>query len=362
MIVAVLALRQEECPANLTECAFRGWHVRTWMFEEQKSSKMELIGEDLSLQHPTWGRLYIRNKRPAGTDVFPSDRVVVMQHNATDGSTIFDVPFNGLSWMDYIASRGFDVYCYDLPGYGRTQRPPQMSEPAENNTPFLHTPDAVDCLSHIVDFVCERRNIGRLCLIGWSWGTAVTSTYAGSNPDRVERLTLYAPVWKRPESARSPLHVDGPITAYRSITREATIKRRRNGLTDEQAVELLPPEWFEQWWDATLAADPGAPPDTLRAPNGVVEDARNTWNVGKSPYDPSKIECPVLVIVGELDPDTQPELAINLFPLLTGAAWKRLTIVSGGTHAIMMEANRMLLFRSVQQFLEEEPPGVAAVN
>lgn len=322
---------------------------------------MDLIGEDLSVRHPTWGRLHVRNKRPAGVERFSSDRVVIMQHNATDGATIFDVPFGGLSWMDYIASHGFDVYCYDLPGYGRSERPRQMSEPPENNAPFLHTPDAVSCLGAVADFVCERRGIETFNLIGWSWGTAVSSIFAGDNPHRVERLALYAPLWARSASDRSPLQVDGVIPAYRRISKAATVKRRRNGLSEELADELLPRDWFDLWWEATLAADPEAEPDTLRAPNGVVEDARNTWNIGKEPYDPSRIRCPVLVIVGELDPDTQPHLAIRLFPRFTGAAWRRLTVVSGGTHAIMMEANRMLLFRSVQQFLEEAPPGIGAV-
>ena len=329
---------------------------------QNRSEHMQLIGEDLSVQHPAWGRIYVRNKRPAGVDDFPPERVVVMQHNATDGSTIFDVPFGGMSWMDYIATSGFDVYCYDLPGYGRSERPPQMSEPAGNNPPFMHTPDAMDCLDHVVKFVCGRRNVERLCLIGWSWGTAVAGRYAGEYPSRIERLVLYAPVWDRTGTGPSAIETDGPITAYRTITREATIKRRRNGLAAEQAVGILPPAWFQQWWDATTAADTGAAPDTIRAPNGVVEDGRNYWNIGNSPYDPSRIKCPVLVIVGELDLDTRPDLAIKLFPLLTSAAWKRLTVVSGGTHAIMMEANRMLLFRSVQQFLEEEPPGLHALR
>jgi hypothetical protein len=50
---------------------------------------------------------------------------------------------------------------------------------------------------------------------------------------------------------------------------------------------------------------------------------------------------PVLVVVGEWDNDTPAYMAQTLFPLLTKAAWKRLSIVSGGTHAIMMENNRM---------------------
>lgn len=322
----------------------------------------DLIGEDLSVEHPSWGRIYVRNKRPAAKETFSPDRIVIMQHGATYGSAAFDLPFGGISWMDYIAARGFDVYCLDQPGYGRSQRPPQMSEPAENNPPFMRTPDAADCLGHVVDFVCQRRGVDKLCLIGWSWGTAITGYYTSHNPDRVERLTLYAPVWDRTGSGPSAIQVDGPLGAYRTVTKEATIKRRQNGLTAEQAVAVMPAEWFEMWWEATAAADPDAKPGTIRAPNGVVQDSQEYWAVGKKRYEPAGITCPVLVIVGEWDLDTKPDLAIKLYPLLTGAPWKRLAVVSGGTHSIMMEANRMLLFRSVQQFLEERAPGVDATD
>lgn len=321
---------------------------------------MELVGEDLSVEHPVWGRIHVRNKRPAGQESFAPGQVVLMQHGATYGSAAFDLPFGGLSWMDYIAARGFDVYCLDLPGYGRSARPPQMAEPAENNPPFMRTPEAADCLGHVVDFVCKRRGIERLCLVGWSWGTAITGYYTASNCDRVERLALYAPIWDRTGSGRSAIQVDGPLGAYRTVTKEATRKRRQNGLSAEQAVAVMPPAWFEQWWEATASADPDAEPGTIRAPNGVVEDGRNFWSAGRQLYDPSRIACPVLVTVGEWDLDTRPDLAIKLYPLLANAPWRRLTILSGGTHSIMMEANRMLLFRSVQQFLEEQAPGVDA--
>jgi len=323
---------------------------------------MELIGEDLSIQHPEWGRIFVRNKRPANITSFESDRIVIMQHGATYGSAAFDLPFGGLSWMDYIAARGFDVYCLDLPGYGRSERPSQMSQPASDNPPFMRTPDAANCLGAVVDHVCQKRNTDRLCLIGWSWGTAITSHYTASHSDRVERLVLYAPVWDRTDSTPSAIHVDGTLGAYRTVDRAATLKRRQNGLTAEQASKVMPPDWFDMWWQATSTANQGADPGTIQAPNGVVQDSQEYWNVGKWLYDPARITTPVLVTVGELDLDTKPELAINLFPLLTNAAWRRLSIVSGGTHSLMMEANRMLLFRSVQQFLEEAPPGVEALT
>lgn len=319
---------------------------------------VELIGEDLTVMHPTWGRIHVRNKRPAGDGSFGPDRIVILQHGATYGSAAFDLPFGGMSWMDYIAARGFDVYCLDLPGYGRSQRPAQMAAPADENPPFMRTPEAADCLGAVVDFVCERRGVDRLCLLGWSWGTAITSTFAAGHPDRVARLVLYAPVWDRTGSGPSVIHVDGPLGAYRTVDRAATIKRRQNGLTPEQAEAVMPSAWFDLWWEATAAADPAAAPGTIRAPNGVVQDSLEYWNVGRPLFDPSKVTAPVLLIVGEWDLDTRPELAVALYPLFTHAAWKRLSIISGGTHSVMMEANRMLLLRSVQQFLEEAPPNV----
>lgn len=322
---------------------------------------MELIGEDLSVEHPKWGRIYVRNKRPAGIETFNADRIVIMQHGATYGSAAFDLPFGGLSWMDYIAARGFDVYCLDLPGYGRSERPPQMRAPAANNPPFMRTPEAADALACVIEFVRARRQVDKLCLIGWSWGTAITGYFTAANAGRVERLVLYAPVWDRTDGGPSAIHVEGELGAHRTIDRAATIKRRQNGLTDAQKDTVMPPAWFEQWWQATTASDPESPPGTIRAPNGVVQDSIEFWNAGKPLYDPSRITAPTLVIVGEWDRDTKPILAQTLFPLITNADWKRLTIVSGGTHSILMERNRMLLFRSVQQFLEESPPSIQAL-
>src|SRR5262249_48668374 len=39
----------------------------------------------------------------------------------------------------------------------------------------------------VVEFILARRNIPRLNLIGWSWGTVTMSTYTTQNPGKVER-------------------------------------------------------------------------------------------------------------------------------------------------------------------------------
>jgi pimeloyl-ACP methyl ester carboxylesterase len=324
-------------------------------------NELDLIGEDLTVEVPLWGRVHVRNKRPAGVDRFPADRVVVFQHGATYGGNAFDLPFGGLSWMDYVASRGFDCYALDLPGYGRSDRPAQMDEPADRNPPFMRTPDAANCLAAVVDFVRARRGIGKLCLVGWSWGTAITSVYTAGHNDAVERLVLYAPVWDRTRSGPSPIHVDGKLGAYRTVNREATLERRLGGLDADRSSGIIPPGWFDMWWGAVAASDPAGGGKTIRAPNGVVLDGIEYWNAGLPLYDPPRISVPLLVVVGEWDNDTPPYMAETVFPLFTSTPWKRLSVLGGGTHAMLMERNRMLLYRSVQQFLEEPPPGPDAL-
>ncbi len=45
--------------------------------------------------------------------------------------------------------------------------------------------------------------------------------------------------------------------------------------------------------------------------------------------------------------------AQTLFPLLVNAPGKRFIMLAEGTHTIMMEKNRLELFRAVQGFLDE---------
>src|SRR3954470_23678255 len=69
-------------------------------------------------------QLYVRNKHPRGASRFSADNIVLFVHGATyPAETAFDLQLDGLSWMDYIASRGYDVYLVDVRGYGKSSRP-----------------------------------------------------------------------------------------------------------------------------------------------------------------------------------------------------------------------------------------------
>lgn len=302
--------------------------------------------------------LYVRNKRPADLRAFSAQRTLLYVHGATYPSeTAFDLPLEGMSWMDYIACHGWDVYLVDLRGYGRSSRPVEMSQPAEQNGPIVDTAVAVRDVASAVEHVLARRKLQRLSLLGWSWGTSIMGTYAAANPQRVQRLVLFAPLWLRQTS--SQLGGDGPLGAYRLVSREQARKRWLNGVPASAQADLIPAGWFEAWADATWASDPDSgkwDPPMLRAPNGVIKDVREYWSAQRPYYDPRAIRAPTLLIHGEWDQDTPGYMAQAIFGLLENAPWKRLVVIGEGTHTVIMERNRLQLLREVQLFLDEPAP------
>ena len=320
------------------------------------ASKPSVVMEEIFVPAKDPGiRIYVRNKHLAGMSGFTPEKTVLFVHGATyPAETSFDLPLGGMSWMDFIAERGYDVYLMDVRGYGRSTRPPAMDAPPEQNAPVADTETAVGDISAVVDHILARRHLQKLDLIGWSWGTTTMATYTAANPGKVERLVLYAAVWFY--ETPSPIPVNGPIGAYRTVLSDAAFKRWMNGVPENKKTDLIPAGWFDQWWDATLASDPVGPkqnPPALRAPNGVVRDIERFWRAGKSTYDPAKITVPILLIQAEWDQDTPPYMSRALFPLLVSAPEKRYVMIGEGTHSVMMEKNRMELFREVQGFLDE---------
>jgi pimeloyl-ACP methyl ester carboxylesterase len=70
-------------------------------------------------------------------------------------------------------------------------------------------------------------------------------------------------------------------------------------------------------------------------------------------YDSLKINIPVLLIHAEWDSDTPAYMSQALFGKLVNAPLKRYVVIGEGTHSVIMEKNRMQLFREVQLFLDE---------
>lgn len=310
-----------------------------------------LVTEEAMVDSPQQGmKIYVRNKHAAGMTAFTPERTVVFVHGATyPASTAFDLELGGLSWMDYIAQRGFDVYLLDLPGYGRSTRPAAMDGPADAGQPVETTAQAVADYAAVADWVRARRHLSQIDVMGWSWGTTIAGGYAAAHPDKVNRLVLYAPVWVPQQIVTTE---PPKLGAYRMVSADAAKQRWLNGVPADKQADLIPSGWFDRWQQATWATDPKSGGTSLRAPNGVMQDLQGAWAAGKPTYDPGKITAPTLMIQAEWDHDTPPLRSQGLFPALTHAASKEYILIGEGTHTVLMEKNRLQFFAAVQSFLE----------
>jgi pimeloyl-ACP methyl ester carboxylesterase len=226
-----------------------------------------------------------------------------------------------------------------------------MNQPAAENPPFAMTPDAIADVSAAVEFILKRRGIGKLDLVGWSWGTSIMAGYTAQNNAKVNKLVLYAPLW----TFRDAPPISG-AGHYRSVQKAGARPRSINGIPAEKVEQISPTAWFDQWWTANLQSDPGGAaqtPPVVRAPNGVIKDLADYWTKGRPMYDPAQIRVPTLLILAEWDRDTPLYMAQELFTKLTNTPKKRQVVLDEGTHTIALEKNRMELIRQIQDFLEE---------
>jgi len=101
-----------------------------------------------------------------------SGRTVVLVHGL--GSRAED--WNPLA--PYLARAGFRVYIPDLPGYGRSQKPPDFSY-------SIH--DEAQMVTGFIDAL----GLKQVDLGGWSMGGGIAQHVAFEHPDRIRKLMLF---------------------------------------------------------------------------------------------------------------------------------------------------------------------------
>ena len=316
----------------------------------------DIIFEDHHITTDTDGiTLYLRNKRRRGIERFGPEKTVVMVHGATFSSgSLYDVRLGGMSYMDFLAAHGFDVFAVDVRGYGHSTRPPEMEQDGSLSPPVVKTETGVVDLGHAVDFVLRHRGLDRVNIFGMSWGGTVAGAFSANNPEKVVKLALLAPQWLSDKPI--PIDTGGELDAYRLVPVLETKARWLSTAPEYARNSLVPEGWFETWAEATLAEDPwsgGKSPERLRASNGPIQDIRDYWRAGRAFYDPARIEAPTLLVHGEWDIDVTIDLALSIFQKLTSAPYRRWVEIGEATHLVLMEKNRMQAFEAIASFFSE---------
>ena len=312
-------------------------------------------------------QIYVRERVKAGIGLRGAargNRVVLFVHGrGTPAEVAFDVPHQGYSWMGYLAEAGFDVFSVSVAGYGRSYRPPLMSDPCnlapEVQAQFIPSVIPAACppayqhdattlasdwaeIGAAVDYIRALRGVDRVSLVGWSLGGPRAAGYAAQFPQKVHRVVLLAPAYSRtaPAAAPKPLPERAPFDTQSRAEFDANWHRQIG------CPNQVEPAVADSVWRAMLDSDPvGATwgPGVRRAPF--------TTSFGWTQAAVMKTQTPMLIVTGPHDKQVPAERGRELYEDL-GAKQKVLVDVACTSHNAMWETNRLLLFGASREWLD----------
>ncbi|MGB8489072.1 MAG: alpha/beta fold hydrolase, partial [Xanthobacteraceae bacterium] len=133
-------------------------------------------------------KLFLWNKC-AGDPARSAGTILFVHGSSMASQPTFDLDVPGRpdsSAMEWFAKRGYDCWCVDMEGYGRS------TKDRDNNAPISFGAD--DCYA-AATYIRKLRGNRRLLVYGISSGALRAALFAERHPDMVDRLALDATVW-----------------------------------------------------------------------------------------------------------------------------------------------------------------------
>ncbi|GAA4338901.1 hypothetical protein GCM10023144_36490 [Pigmentiphaga soli] len=238
------------------------------------------------------------------------------------------------SVMDWFAARGFDSWCLDNEGYGRSDKHRDINFGIENGA---------EDLVAATDYILEHDKLQQLLLYGVSAGALKCALFSERFPERVARLALDAFVWTGEGS---------PTLAERRKTVPQLQKSNRRPFTREviQAVfdRDLPgaaePDMIEAFAQAAMALD-------TSVPTGTYLDMSTKLPM----VDPARVTVPTIIMRGQYDGIAAIDDLIEFFRRLPNPD-KHFAHMPGVAHASFQQTNYLLVYDVLHAFFSQHAP------
>lgn len=280
-------------------------------------------------------RLFLWEKR---APVQPASATIIFVHGSSMASTpAFDLPLPGkpdASLMEWFAHRGFDTWCVDMEGYGRSSKHRDINCDIDNGA---------DDLVAATDYITKTRGTRQFLMYGSSSGGLRAAKFAERHPERVARLALDAFVWTgrgSPTLAERTKKLPQWLASNRrGIDRGfvQSIFTRDHGGGAEQAV-------IDAYADAILALDDSVP-------TGTYVDMCSKLPV----VAPEKLNVPVLIMRGQFDGIASTEDLLDFFARLPNPD-KTFAVMPGIAHNSTKQINYRISYHILHSFFTQPAP------
>ena len=280
-------------------------------------------------------RLFLWRKAPSAG---AARGTILFVHGSSMASQpTFDLEVPGRpdsSVMEWFAARGYDCWCLDNEGYGRSDKKRPINFDISNGA---------DDLAAATRYVLEKAGREKLLVYGISSGALKAAVFAQRHPERVARLALDAFVWtgegsptlaerrkKLPEfQARNRRPIDRAFV-------HSIFTRDHAGTADEATIAAFA--------SAILALDDSVP-------TGTYVDMCSRLPL----VDPAKLEVPTLIMRGQWDGIAGVDDLIEFFKRLPNPD-KQFAVMAGISHASFQQKNYLMVYHILHAFFGQPDP------
>ena len=280
-------------------------------------------------------RLFMWRKRLADTKSLSPRGTLLFVHGSSMASTpVFDLQAPGkpeVSVMDRFARLGYDTWCLDHEGYGRSTKTRDVNCDIANGA---------DDLAAVSEYIIRTSGDAKLLMYGASSGALRAALFAERHPERVRRVALDAFVWTgegSPTLANRSKRIDQwRNNKRRPIDRamiESIFTRDHPGTTDQSIVGVFA--------DAVLKLDSSVP-------TGTYLDMSANLPV----CTPEKLKVPTMIMRGEYDGIASLQDLTNYFTRIAHAD-KSFVIMPGIAHTSLRSKNYEIAFHALETFFSQ---------
>ena len=281
-------------------------------------------------------RLFLWEKR-AGAAEGPLGTILFVHGSSMASQPTFDLQVPGRgdsSAMDVFARLGYDTWCVDMEGYGRSDKRRDVNCDIANGA---------DDLAAATEYIAQTRGVGSVLMYGISSGALRAALFAQRHPERVRRLALDAFVWT---GQGSPTLADRRrrLPEYQAKNRRPIDRAFVRSIFTRDHPGTADAEVVEAFADAILALDDSVP-------TGTYVDM-----CAKLPLvDPTHITSPTLIMRGQYDEIASVEDLLEFFTLLPNPD-KQFAVMPGIAHASLQQKNYGLVHHILHSFFSQPAP------